>query len=257
MSDTVRLTLEQLSCINHDKGNLIVSASAGSGKTHVIIERIIRLVRDKNISVNKILAVTFTRLAAEEMKEKLKKALINEYNNTRDLYFKEQLNNVTTADISTIHSFLANLLRTYFYVIDLDATFEVLDERKSRKIANRAIDELFLEAYEIGDEEFLKLLSYYSSKRNDKTLKEIITDLYEFSRSEASLAELEDKSINTFVASYNYILDNNGTLEHFKEVSNSGINTLQMLFNLTRKFEEKYNLLKQEENAIDLCDIEF
>ncbi len=257
MSDSVKLTIEQLSCINHDKGNLIVSASAGSGKTHVIIERIIRLVRDKNISVNKILAVTFTRLAAEEMKEKLKKALIKEYNNTGDTYFKEQLNNVSTADISTIHSFLANLLRTYFYAIDLDATFEVLDERKSRKIANRAIDEVFEEAYEIGDEEFLKLLSYYSSKRNDKNLKEIITDLYEFSRSEASLDELEDKSIDNFVASYNYILENNGTIEHFKEVSDSGINTLQMLFNLTRKFEEKYTLLKQEENAIDFSDIEF
>ncbi len=257
MSDSVKLTIEQLNCINHDKGNLIVSASAGSGKTHVIIERIIRLVRDKNISVNRILAVTFTRLAAEEMKEKLKKALISEYNITGEIYFKEQINNVNSADISTIHSFLANLLRTYFYAIDLDATFEVLDERKSRKILNKAIDEVFEECYEVGDEEFLKLLSFYSSNRNDKKLKEIIINLYEFSRSEDSLEKLEELSIFNFTRACKGEVKSLESEEYYKKLNQNGIETIKMLFNLTKKFEKRYDYLKREENGIDFSDIEF
>ncbi|MBO5889091.1 MAG: UvrD-helicase domain-containing protein [Clostridia bacterium] len=257
MSDLVKLTMQQNSAINHDKGNLIVSASAGSGKTHVIIERIIRLVRDKKVSVSKILAVTFTRLAAEEMKDKLKKALINEFNKTGDLYFKNKLSEVSVADISTIHSFLSNLLRTYFYAIDLDATFEVLDERRSNKIINKAIDELFEELYENSDSEFLQLLTYYSSKRKDKKLKEIIIKLYEFSRSEDSLDALEEKSKNHFVNSCNNAISEEGNVEYIKTLSQNGVETIKMLFNLTKKFEEKYTLLKQEENGIDFSDIEF
>ncbi len=252
MSD-VNLTLDQLKAINHDKGNIIVSASAGSGKTHVVIERIIRLVRDKRISVQKILAVTYTRLAAEEMKEKLKKALIKEFNQTGEIYLKEQIKLVNISDISTIHSFLVNVLRSYFYALNLDATFEVLDARKSKKLILKALEEVFEELYEEGNQDFLKLLSYYSKGRNDRKLKQIISKIYEFSGAEGSLDALLEKSINFQEEVYNV------TYKDLKEKDNyfeSNVETIKMLFSVTKKFEERYTRLKQEENGIDFIDIE-
>ncbi len=255
MSDDVKLTKAQQDAINHDKGNLLVSASAGSGKTHVIIERIIRLVKDKGVSVDKILAVTFTKLAAEEMKVKLKSALISEYNKTGELYLKEQIKLVSISDISTIHSFLANLLRTYFYAINLDATFEVLDDRRSEKLASKALDELFEELYEGADEDFIKLLSYYSSNRRDDKLKKLVKNVYEFAGAEESLESLEEKSIAFQSEVYNVKLK--GDLKLNDGHLNSNVETIKMIISLTKKFKEKYFQLKQEENGIDFLDIEF
>ncbi len=249
----VKLTLDQLKAINHDKGNIIVSASAGSGKTHVVIERIIRLVRDKKISVQKILAVTYTRLAAEEMKEKLKKALVKEFNQTGEIYLKEQIKLVNISDISTIHSFLVNVLRSYFYLINLDATFEVLDERKSKKLILKALEEVFEELYEEGNQDLLKLLSYYSKGRNDSNLKQIISRIYEFSGAEESLDALLEKSIKFEEEVYNVKYKD---LEEKDNYFESNVETIKMLFSVTKRFQEKYTLLKQEENGIDFIDIE-
>ncbi len=267
MSDKVKLTTEQQNCINHKKGNLIVSAAAGSGKTHVIIERIIRLVRDEHVSVDKILAVTFTRLAADEMKEKLKNALIKEYNETGDLYFKDQLNVVSSADISTIHSFLGNVLRTYFYKINLDPNFEIADERKSKKIMNSALNGLFEELYESGEEKFLEVLNYYVVNRQDDSFKQTIIDLYKFSNSETSIEDLTKKSLNFHDKAFEIfksgamneiIKEQKANLNGYDEEKNEKTkNTISVLLDLTKKFKEKYNELKREENAVDFADLEF
>ena len=122
-------TLEQQRAIE-SQGRTIVSASAGSGKTTVMIEKIIRLIKD-GAGVGEILAVTFTKKAAAQMKEKLCKELIEEINRDtttperRDL-LKRQLSEVPGADISTIHSFCAKLLRSHFYVADVDSGFRVI-----------------------------------------------------------------------------------------------------------------------------------
>ena len=111
-------TLEQQAAIEA-QGKTLVSASAGSGKTTVMIEKIIRLIKSGG-SVGEILAVTFTKKAAAQMKEKLCKALIEEINASditpeRRAFLKKQLSEVPTADISTIHSFCAKLLRAHFF----------------------------------------------------------------------------------------------------------------------------------------------
>lgn len=263
----VTLTAEQLKCINHEKGNLIVSAAAGSGKTHVIIERIIRLVKDKRVSVDKILAVTFTRLAADEMKEKLKKALIKEFNETGEIYFKEQLNVVSSADISTIHSFLGNLLRTYFYKINLDPNFEIADERKSKKIMKSALKDLFEELYETGEEKFLEVLNYYAVNRQDDSFKQTIIDLYNFSNSESSIESLRVKSLKFHDEAFEVYKSGelNSIIKELKmkvdgydeEKLEKTKNTVNVLLDLTEKFKEKYTEYKREENAVDFADLEF
>ena len=141
------LTKSQYDAVFHDDGNAIISASAGSGKTHVVIERIIRLITQKNVPIERILAVTFTNAAASEMKEKLKRALTEEYNESGDIRFKRELEKVAVADVSTIHSFCANLLKKYFYALGLDASFTVLDAKKSKKLQAKILNPFEVRSY--------------------------------------------------------------------------------------------------------------
>jgi len=120
-------TNEQIKAINQS-GKVIVSASAGSGKTFVMIQKLVKAIED-GADLDSVLAVTFTKKAAAQMKEKLRRELISRLN-TDDAEKREnirvQLGKINTADISTIHSFCARLIRTYFYAVGVDSSFEVL-----------------------------------------------------------------------------------------------------------------------------------
>ncbi len=207
MIDLNKYTISQQKAVMHDNGNILVSASAGSGKTMVIIDRIIRLIIENKAKVDEILAMTFTKAAASEMKEKLKKALLKEFNETGELKLKEQLDKVNSSAISTIHSFCGDLIKKYFYNVGLDASFEVIDEKKANKLASEAIDSLFSKLYEEGDSEFLELLSIYSIRRRDTELKKIVLDLYHFSEGEGDVENVYKLSENTHLNVYSLIVD--------------------------------------------------
>ena len=141
-------TQEQIDAIE-SKGRVIVSASAGSGKTTVMIEKMIRLILS-GTDVSEVLAVTFTKKAASQMKEKLKTNLIKTLNekelteeNRRKL--KEQLVKVSTADISTIHSFCSTLIRTHFFDAGVSGDFKIIagDDAESVALKVRALDKVF------------------------------------------------------------------------------------------------------------------
>ena len=127
------LTEKQRNAVLIDDKNALISASAGSGKTFVVIERITRLIIEKKADLSQILAVTFTKLAANEMKEKLKTSLLQEINNGRE-DLKDAYDDVFDADISTIHAFCSKLLKKYFYLVDIDYSFEVIEESKKKKL---------------------------------------------------------------------------------------------------------------------------
>lgn len=236
------LTKSQYDAVFHDDGNAIISASAGSGKTHVVIERIIRLITQKNVPIERILAVTFTNAAASEMKEKLKRALTEEYNESGDIRFKRELEKVAVADVSTIHSFCANLLKKYFYALGLDASFTVLDAKKSKKLQAKAMSNLFEKQYSIKSESFLKLVDIFGGKRKDKGLREIISKIYSFSGSELGLDELLQKSINSHKTVKDAV--NGKILEYFKDEA--------------REYEEIFENLKGEfisdEKRFNACE---
>lgn len=145
----MELKKEQAEVIFHDEGDLLVSASAGSGKTFAMIRRLIRLVVEGKARVSEILAVTFTEKAAAEMREKLLKAMLREIAAGKES-LKSQLADVYTADISTVHAFCGRLLRKYFFEAGLSQDFEIMDESRARELKNRTIGELFEELYEIG-----------------------------------------------------------------------------------------------------------
>ncbi len=182
------------------QGKTIVSASAGSGKTTVMIEKIIQWIRSGG-KVSEILAVTFTKKAASQMKEKLRKALVGAINDTnitaeRRKELKTQLDEVATADISTIHSFCARLIRTHFYSADVDNAFRVIgsDDADSTALKNEAIDELFDDGYEQKTEAFSHLLSVYWRKKSDNTLRENLLSAYDKLRNRADYKQYLSRS---------------------------------------------------------------
>ena len=149
-----KLKKEQEEAVFHNEGNMLVSASAGSGKTFVMIERLIRLVSEKKASVNEILAVTFTEAAAAEMKEKLKKALTKRINEGES-GLAEELTEVASSDVCTLHSFCAALLRRYFFAAEVSPDFKIADDDDAKELKNESADEIFRELYEKREEGFL------------------------------------------------------------------------------------------------------
>lgn len=264
MQSYENLTNSQKQCVFFDKGTVLVSASAGSGKTHVIIERIIRLVSKLNVPVERILAMTFTNLAAGEMKEKLKKALIDEYNLTGNKKLKEEILKVSMADINTIHAFCSNLLRKYFYYLSLDANFEIIDEKKAEKLKTQALDGLFEKLYEEKDEDFFFLLSTYRKKRTDLALKNIIFKLENYTQRFSSVDDLEKITVKNFERLISINEKNKGKLE-FEEIESSqtkidklvsAYEIAKKLFKILNKFIDNYNLIKLENSCVDFEDLQ-
>lgn len=192
------LTKEQQKVINHTSGNILVSASAGSGKTHTMIERAIRLITQEGVKVNEMLCVTFTEKAALEMKERLKTALIKRIEESKEEYLKQQLTEIATSDISTLHAFCAKLIRTYFFTVGVAPDFSVLDESESMVIKYRSVEKTFKKFYDDGESWFYTLIDRHAKARSDSELKEIILSAYDFCNSEADPELLMQRSLDNY-----------------------------------------------------------
>lgn len=188
---------QQKQAIQHDKGNILVSASAGSGKTFVMIERLIRLIIEKKADVKQMLAVTFTEAAAADMKEKLKVALVKKINKG-NVELSDQLTNVCAADISTLHSFCSRLLRQYFFAAGIAPDFIIADEDRAGELRADCMDRLFRNLYERADEQFRTVCARYKDKRKDDSLKKLVLSLYNYARSEEDPYGFLDKYNLTF-----------------------------------------------------------
>ncbi len=163
-------------------GRVIVSASAGSGKTAVMIERLVQLILG-GVDVKNVLAVTFTIKAAAQMKEKLRAALLKRLPSAsmdERARIKEQLSYLPVADISTIHSFCARIVRANFFLADVEPGFKITpaDSDEGSEIRARALMETFEEAYEQKDENLFSLLAVYFHKKKDDKLREMVLKLY-------------------------------------------------------------------------------
>lgn len=173
--------------------NILVGAAAGSGKTAVLVERIIKKLLpengEKGIDADKLLVVTFTNAAAREMKERIEKALSEELKKTiadcdtqRAALIRRQQLILPSADITTIDSFCLKLVRRYFNLLNIDPGFSVADESQAAIISEDAMEDLFSELYETEDEDFEQLLSLYASSRSDEPLADLIRYVYKFLR---------------------------------------------------------------------------
>ena len=176
-------TPSQQKVINSDRNKILVSASSGSGKTTVMIERIVNLIKNHKVSLNNILVTTFTNAAAQDMKNKLIERLTEALQEHEDKNFiLDQLHNAETAQICTLHSFCADLIRKYYYVAGVDSAFTVIQDLEASLKKSKALKKVFDQYLESGDEVFLRLCDIFTRKRRMDKLAEHIVKIHAFYR---------------------------------------------------------------------------
>jgi ATP-dependent helicase/nuclease subunit A len=196
-------TDEQWEAIRARGHNLLVAAAAGSGKTAVLVERIIRKVMDEQqpVDVDRLLVATFTKAAASEMRERIREALQKALlANPDSTHLRRQLAFVHRASITTLHSFCTEVIRRYFQLIDLDPGFRVADDTEAELLRQDLLSDLLEEHYgESGeDSHFYRLVDWFSGDKSDDALFKLIQELYDFSRSHPKPDEWLDEAANRF-----------------------------------------------------------
>ena len=171
----VSWTKEQKQAIEKKGTNLLVAAAAGSGKTAVLVERIIHKIIDEKMDIDKMLVVTFTNAAASEMRERILEAIYKKIEeNPEDIHMQRQITLLNKASICTIHSFCLDVIRNYFYEINIPANFQIGSSAEMELLKQETLEELLEEKYINKDEEFLQLIDTYANYRGDENLKELI-----------------------------------------------------------------------------------
>ena len=177
-------TNEQLQAIETRNKNLLISAGAGSGKTAVLVERILKLVKEEAVDLDKFLIVTFTNAAAGEMRERILRVLMEELDKEENEHLRRQLSLVAKASISTLHSFCINIVRRNFSIVDLDPAFRVADEMETALIIQEIMEEMLEEHYEIEDDRFMDLVDRFTGNRRDTELEDLILKVHKFIQSQ-------------------------------------------------------------------------
>lgn len=178
-------TREQNQAINDHGRDILVSASAGSGKTTVLVERVLRRILS-GTPVSSLLIITFTKAAAREMKERIKQKISDQLEIEPDNQFlRNQLLDIDTANISTIDSFCLDIIRRFYYVIDLDPRFSVLtDETQAELLKERALRELESEYLEEDNQDFQDFYDNFSGDRDAEGARNLLLQLYNTATSE-------------------------------------------------------------------------
>lgn len=194
-------TEAQRKVINTRNKNLLISAAAGSGKTAVLVERIISMISEGEhpIDIDHLLVVTFTNAAAAQMRERIGKALDKKLLQEPDnLHLQKQISLLQSAQITTIHSFCLNVIRNYFHRIDLDPSFKMAEESETTLMKSDVIGDVLERWYEEGREDFHEFIESYSHSKSDLPVEDLILQLYHFSMSNPWPKEWLDKIQGAF-----------------------------------------------------------
>ena len=182
----VKWTDEQQQVIDLRNRNILVSAAAGSGKTAVLVERILTMITegDAPIDVDNLLVVTFTRAAAMEMKERILSALEKRLeSDLANEHLQRQTTFIHNAQINTIHGFCGYVIKNYFHLIDLDPNYRIAEEGELKLLRMEVVQAVLEDAYEENNEEFLNFIEWYAPGKRDEAIEEIILRLHEFAMS--------------------------------------------------------------------------
>ena len=229
-------TPAQKSAINTRDCNVLVSAAAGSGKTAVLVERIISMITDpdKNIDIDRLVVVTFTKAAAAQMKDKIRKALDSMLDeNPGDVNLLRQITLLNNAQITTIDSFCLWIIRNHFPEVNLDPGFRIMDEGEKKLIENDVLEDVLEEFYAEADEEFFNLVDAFGMGRDDSGLVSIIDKIYRFSRSNPWIDEWFDECMLVYD---DETYDNPAIKELYDSIKNALLD-----------YRDKYNRL------VDIC----
>lgn len=200
-TEAVQWTEEQKKVIYLRNRNILVSAAAGSGKTAVLVERIIKRITsdDPAIDIDKMLIVTFTNAAAAQMRERIAKAIEKKIQREpENAHLQKQMTLIHNAQITTIHSFCLNVIKNHFHEIDLEPGFRIGDEAELKLLRGDIFEQVLEESYGQKEEKFLQFIESYATGRSDGGIEEIVLQLYEFSRSYPWPKEWLEQCLRTF-----------------------------------------------------------
>ena len=177
---------------------ILVSAAAGSGKTAVLVERMIQRLKRRELSIQELMVVTFTKAAAAEMKARIGVKLAEEFQATGDEYLEEQLNMLPSAHISTLHSFCQWVIRSYFYKLDIDPSFTIGNEGELALMRYDVLDAILLQAYEQGLYNIYDVSDMFSTERSDQVLRETVFQIYNFALAQSQPMRWLDQVCTTY-----------------------------------------------------------
>ncbi|WP_010529897.1 helicase-exonuclease AddAB subunit AddA [Lentibacillus jeotgali] len=247
----VNWTREQEEAIYTDGSDVLVAAAAGSGKTAVLVERIIqKLLREENpADIDSLLVVTFTNAAAQEMRNRVGLALEQALaDDPESSHLKKQLSLLQRASISTLHSFCLDIVRQYAYLLDIDPAFRIADDMEADLIKQEVIDDLFEEWYgKEGEDQqnFFAVVDRFSSDRSDADVESLVLDLYIFAMQNPWPDQWLDELADTYDIPEDWQEDDLGWLTIIKnEVRNEfdAINQeMQLAMDLTRESDGPYH----------------
>ena len=177
---------------------ILVSAAAGSGKTAVLVERMIQRLKRRELSIQELMVVTFTKAAAAEMKARIGVKLAEEFQATGDTYLEEQLNMLPSAHISTLHSFCQWVIRSYFYKLDIDPSFTIGNEGELALMRYDVLDAILLQVYEQGLYNIYDVSDMFSTERSDQILRETVFQIYNFALAQSQPMRWLDQVCHTY-----------------------------------------------------------
>lgn len=242
----INYTEEQREAIDYFDTDLLISASSGSGKTQVLIEKIAQLISN-GYKLEDFLVVTFTNLASNEMKNKLENILQDKFIETGDAKYFEALSKINTCDISTLHGFCQKIVKKYYYLLGIEPNFKILEDNQVLSLQNLAFDEMVKEYLENFDEEFKKISNLFVAKRDYRKFREEVLNFYEFLTSKINKFEFCKKMIHD---SYNSNIEENEVLSKFRTYVNRNIN-----YYIEKIKELKSEAMKIESEKLNsLCD---
>ncbi len=262
MPKEVKWTEEQKQAIYEKGQNILVAAAAGSGKTAVLVERIINKIINQKMDIDKMLVVTFTNAAASEMRERILNAIYKKIDeNPEDERLQRQITLLNKASICTIDSFCLDIVRNNFFEIDIPQNFRIGDTTEIEILKQDVLEELFEEKYENQDKDFKKLINTYTSYKDDTPLKELILKIYTYIQSNPYPEKWLKEKIEMFNMSDKLEQDFSNTiwgkllLEQVKEIIEDGEIKLETEKEIISRYDELmiyYKILEDDIEQIEL-----
>lgn len=246
-------TKSQEKAIFTEGKNIIISAAAGSGKTKVLVDRVINLVIKEKKDIDKMIIVTFTNKASVEMKDRIRSSFEEEISKDGSdvIFLRRQIKRLKNAQIKTLHSFCSDMLREYFYLSeDLSPSFKVMNDNQGAMLRRDSMDEVFDKSYEEMNDDFKVFLNNFSQTRTDRSAREVIEKTYHFINSQIRpLDWLKEKTEDTISLKFfiGFIK------EKLKKLEDSTIDLLKYID--SKKMRDKYReVIESDYNSFKYLD---
>ncbi len=254
-------TKEQKRAIEEKGNNILVAAAAGSGKTTVLVERVIQKIIKDRIDIDRLLIVTFTNAAASEMRERILNALYKEIDkNPTDIHLQKQIVLLNKANICTIDAFCLEIIKNNFFEIGISSNFRIADNIELELLKQEAMEDLFEKLYLDRDKKFEKLIDIYAGYKGDETLKELIFKIYDNIQSNPFQYEWLDEKIEYFNVKKHIEEDFSKSkwgkvlIENYRNEIIDEINSLKVIKNRLQNYtelEKYYNVINNDIDGLN------